>query len=373
MAASLYIHIPFCAQACHYCSFYFVVTTSQKEYFITTLKKEIGLRKSEIENEIDTIYFGGGTPSILTPLEIQDILTSIYANFQIANNAEICIESNPENLSKSYLKELKRIGINRLSIGVQSFFDTDLKSMNRVHDSKQSIIAIKEAQNYFENFSIDLMFGLPYSGLEHWKQNLEIASSMNIPHISTYNLTIEEKTYLARKIAKKELKVERDATLNDMYYYTLDFLRNIGYINYEISNFGKEKHFSNHNIAYWTQKPYLGFGPSAHSYSNKIRKWNIPNLNNYLKNLNSNIPYWEEEILTHENLYNEFVLTRIRTIFGIEKVQLESNFGQSFANHFFQNIQPFIDKKMVEQVNDSYVLTDTGKVLADHITLELMK
>ena len=235
MKAGLYIHIPFCTKACHYCAFYFVTSGSQKLKFIDTLLIEIEQRSIELSGyQIDTIYFGGGTPSLLSTQEFSVIFEKIYTFYQISPQAEITIESNPENLTSEYIQGLKTIGVNRLSIGVQSFFDDDLSSMNRAHRSSEAISAIQIATKIINNVSIDLMFGLPYSGMNTWKENLKVATSMGVQHISTYNLTVEEKTYLARKVKRKEVKVEPDDVLNEMYYFTLDYLASKEYVNYEI-------------------------------------------------------------------------------------------------------------------------------------------
>lgn len=371
--SSLYIHVPFCKKACHYCSFYFVVSPAQIENYLNAVLREIESRKIEtIGQVIDTIYFGGGTPSLLAIADIERILKSIYANYHIAKDVEISMESNPENLSTEYIQDLKKLGINRLSIGVQSFFDEDLSTMNRAHTSTDAKSAIQNAKMAFDNLSIDFIFGLPYSGMENWKKNLSIAIEFDIPHISTYNLTVEEKTYLARKVARKELPIEPDNTLNEMYLYTLDFLGAAGYTNYEISNFGKVPYYSRHNIAYWSGVPYLGFGPSAHSYDGESRRWNIANLKNYIEKLGKNEIYWDSELLTPENQYNEFIMTRLRRDTGIPLEELESKFGPIALNKFTEAIPTFIEQNQLIRIDNSYRLTNRGKLIADYISGELM-
>jgi oxygen-independent coproporphyrinogen III oxidase len=373
MNAGLYIHIPFCTKACHYCAFYFVTSGSQKLKFIDALLLEIEQRSIELSGyQIDTIYFGGGTPSLLSTQEFSVIFEKIYTFYQISPQAEITIESNPENLTSEYIQGLKTIGVNRLSIGVQSFFDDDLSSMNRAHRSSEAISAIQIATKIINNVSIDLMFGLPYSGMNSWKENLKVATSMGVQHISTYNLTVEEKTYLARKVKRKEVKVEPDDVLNEMYYFTLDYLASKEYVNYEISNFGKENYFSRHNLGYWMGTPYIGFGPSAHSYFAANRRSNKSNLNEYIKSVSSKSRYWEMEALSPSNQFNEYILTRLRHYQGVNSEELREIFGSELYSFFIDSANAYVVKNLLEFKNGCYILTNNGKVLADLITSDLM-
>jgi len=371
--AALYIHIPFCKKACHYCSFYFTLSAVQKVSFIQVLCKEIETRSYELKDQtINSIYFGGGTPSLLSYQDIDSILQTIHKYYKISEKPEITIESNPENLSDTYLQDLKALAINRLSVGVQSFSSADLEVMNRNHDAKQAIDALKLARKVFDNLSIDLIFGLPYSGMEQWQTNLRLAMELEIDHISTYNLTVEEKTALARKVERRELPLEPDYTLNNMYLHTIDFLSNHGLTQYEISNFGKQNFWSQHNISYWTQQPYMGFGPSAHSYNGEERRWNVSNLKNYIDAIQNNQSYWENEVLSIENKYNEFVMTRLRTIFGVRIEEIKTIFGASFETHFLKTLEKIEAQDWILQENNTFKLTNSGKVLADHIASELM-
>lgn len=373
MKSSIYIHIPFCKKACHYCSFYFVVSPAQIKNYLLALAKELEARKNEHTDAIiDTIYFGGGTPTLLSIAEIEFILNSIRQHYTISSSVEVSLESNPENLTLDYIADLKNLGFNRLSIGVQSFFDDDLKSMNRAHTSEEASLAIQNAQRHFHNLSIDFIFGLPYSGLENWKKNLTKAIEFNIPHISTYNLTVEEKTFLARKLARKEVEIQSDETLNEMYLYTIEFLEKKNYINYEISNFGKKNYFSRHNLAYWSGANYLGFGPSAHSYDGNKRRWNVSNLKNYIENISNNIEYADSELLTKENKYNEFIMTRLRRNTGVPTQEIQLYFGDSFLQHFESSVKIYMEQNKIFKQNNSYVLTNSGKLIADHISSELM-
>ena len=371
--ASLYIHIPFCKKACHYCSFYFTLSTVKKAEFIEALCKEIQSRSGELKGQtISSIYFGGGTPSLLSYKDLDRIIETINKNYSIGHNPEISIESNPENLSASYINELQALAFNRLSIGVQSFSDSDLEIMNRNHNANQALAAVKLARTKFDNISIDLIFGLPHSGMKQWKSNLEQAMALEIGHISTYNLTVEEKTALARKVGRGELPIEPDDTLNAMYFHTIDFLEKHGLFQYEISNFGKENYWSQHNMSYWLQKPYLGFGPSAHSYSGQERRWNISNLKNYIEAINKGENIAESEVLSMENKYNEYVMTRLRTIFGLGIEEIKTTFGEIFEHHFLSKVKELQAQNWILEENKHYKLTSSGKVLADHLASELM-
>lgn len=371
--AGLYIHIPFCKKACHYCSFYFVVSPTQITNYKKALIQEIKSRSDEAQNyQIQTIYFGGGTPTMLGIHDFSELLEVIFQNFHVASDAEISTESNPENLSIDYVNDLKSLGFNRLSIGIQSFHDQDLVSMNRAHTSEDAHLAITNANNFFDNVSIDLIFGLPYSGIQNWISNIERSIQYNVPHISTYNLTVEEKTALARKIKRKEMAIEPDDTLNEMYLYTILELERNGYQNYEISNFSKIGFESKHNHAYWIGKPYLGFGPSAHSYDGKRRKENISNLKNYMNAIHSGDSFSKIEVLSPDNQFNEFILTRLRIKEGILTSEIRSKFGDNAESQFSISIQPFILSNHVLFENGQYQLTNTGKLIADFISAELM-
>lgn len=371
--ASLYIHIPFCKKACHYCSFYFTLSTVKKAEFIEALCKEIQSQSNDLKGQtISSIYFGGGTPSLLSYQDLDKVLETINKNYTIDLNPEISIESNPENLTESYLNELRALAFNRLSIGVQSFSNSDLEIMNRNHNVNQALEAVKLARRKFDNISIDLIFGLPHSGMKQWQTNLEQAVSLDIDHISTYNLTVEEKTALARKVGRNELPIEPDDTLNEMYFHTIDFLEKHGLIQYEISNFGKENHWSQHNMSYWLQKPYLGFGPSAHSYSGVERRWNVSNLKNYIEAINKGENFSEYEVLSIENKYNEYVMTRLRTIFGLGIEEIKTTFGENFEHHFLSKVKELQAQNWIQEENKHYKLTSSGKVLADHLASELM-
>jgi len=286
--AGIYIHIPFCKQACHYCDFHFSTTMKKKDDMIDALIHEIYLRKEEINEAIETIYFGGGTPSVLTNDEINQILESIFSLFDVIENPEITLEANPDDLSEARILSLSKSKINRLSIGIQSFFEDDLKTMNRAHNAKEALHCLEIATKYFENISIDLIYGMPNMSLEKWQSNIEIALNLNIPHISSYALTVEPKTALATLIKKGKIANTDDALAHEHFLILVEMLENEGFVHYELSNFGKPKFFSKNNSAYWLGKKYLGIGPSAHSFNGKNRSWNIANNAIYIQKILAN-------------------------------------------------------------------------------------
>jgi oxygen-independent coproporphyrinogen-3 oxidase len=371
--ASLYLHIPFCKKACHYCSFYFTLSPVKKEAYVYAIIREIGERAAELMHQnITSIYLGGGTPTILTSTDLEKIMRSIQDNYSISSQAEISIESNPENLTLDYIQSLRDLSFNRLSIGVQSFADADLEVMNRNHTTQQALKAIENAHKLFDNLSIDLIFGLPYSGMQQWTNNLKQAIELDVKHISTYNLAVEEKTALARKVGRNELPIESDDTLNEMYLYTIEELGNAGFIHYEISNFGKESYWSQHNLGYWMQTPYLGFGPSAHSYIGEKRRWNVSNLKLYIEGLAKQNDYWKQEHLSLENRYNEYIMTRLRTIFGIHIDEIRTTFGENFEIQFLDQVRNFENQNLIIREDKTFKLTNSGKILADAIASDLM-
>lgn len=370
--AGIYLHIPFCTQACHYCNFYFVNTLTRKDELITTIAKELISRRDELEEEeIESIYFGGGTPSLLSQRDLEFLIGIIYHNFSVKSNIELTFESNPEDLKKEKIKILKDIGVNRLSIGVQSFDDNDLKAMNRVHNSMEAISCVEQSLHYIENISIDLMFNLPNQTIKAWEKNLEQAILLNPKHISCYNLTIEEKTKLQRLI--KEQKIEKPCEDESVIQFekTIEILGASGFEQYEISNYAQKGYEAKHNTNYWFGAKYLGVGPSAHSFDGKNRRWNVSNLNQYLKNCPS-LPYSEIEHLSIENQYNEFVLTRLRTKWGIPLEEIEIRFGNYYAKYLTTQVQNLLDEELIFIDNKHLILTPKGKLYADSVSSEMM-
>ncbi len=372
--SGIYIHIPFCKQACSYCDFHFSTSLKNKDALVKSILSEIDLRNNYLpEKTINTIYFGGGTPSLLSEKETFLILEKLYRQYKVSSNAEITLECNPDDLSNEKLKELKRLEINRLSIGLQSFNEEELIWMNRAHTAKESEASVKRAQDRgFDNITIDLIYGSKFSNPTNWKKTLDKAIALDVKHISSYNLTIEEKTKLGHDFkVKKEAAIDEEKS-SDMFLEMIDRLEKNGFIHYEISNFGKEGFFSSHNSNYWKGKYYIGLGPSAHSFDGTSRQWNISNNNLYIKHIEEKQEaYFEKEILTDKERYNEYILTSLRTIWGIDEAYLNSNFTPDFLNLFLKQIQPFIKNGTVIIKEKTYTLTEKGKLLADKIAGEL--
>ena len=375
--AGIYLHIPFCKQACYYCDFHFSTSLKRKDELIKAIANELVLRKNEFQNEkIETIYFGGGTPSLLTIVEIQFLLASIYENFQVISNPEITLEANPDDLSEEKIIELSKTPINRLSIGIQSFFEDDLKFMNRAHTAKESKKCLEIATQYFDNITIDLIYGVPNMSIEKWQKNLQIAFEFGIPHISSYALTVEEKTVLANFIEKGKVPpIDEELALEHFDILVLETEKQ-GFIHYEISNFGKPAYFSKHNTSYWLGEKYLGVGPSAHSFNGVERCWNVSNNTKYTKAIFENQLPVTCETLSINNRFNECIMTGLRTIWGVSLAKMESEFGTEFLQVLTENVKPFIKKGLLEIKEDSAfnkILTTTkkGKFLADGIASDL--
>jgi oxygen-independent coproporphyrinogen-3 oxidase len=370
--AGIYIHIPFCKQSCHYCDFHFSTSMKKKEEMVLALAKELQLRKKEFKKEsVATIYFGGGTPSRLQIADLRFLIDSIYAHYTVVENPEITLEANPDDLSESYLLELKTIGINRLSIGIQSFFEEDLQLMNRAHNSEEAQKCLEIATRYFDNISLDLIYGIPGMTNERWQQNIETALSFGIPHISSYALTVEPKTALNKLIQTGKIASPNDEVAQEHFMILVETLENNGFVHYELSNFGKENYFSQNNSAYWLGKKYLGIGPSAHSYDGVSRSWNVSNNALYLKAIqNEELPN-EIEKLTLEDRYNEYIMTGLRTIWGVSLVRIEQEFGIEFLNYLKQQSQKFIDDGLLSITDDLLKPTLKGKFLTDGIASDL--
>lgn len=368
----LYIHIPFCKQACHYCDFHFSTQMGKKEAMITALSKEIELRKNEFKNEIvETIYFGGGTPSVLEVSEIKKLITTVYNNYSVVENPEITLEANPDDLSNNQIIELSKSPINRLSIGIQSFFEEDLKLMNRAHNAKEAESCILEAKKYFQNISIDLIYGMPNMTNERWRQNIKKAISFQIPHISSYALTVEPNTALANFVRKGLVKPVDDEVAQEHFTILNNTLSKAGYSCYEISNFGKPGYFSKNNTAYWQQKKYIGIGPSAHSFDGTRRGWNINNNPKYIKAIEANKLPMEVEVLSKTDKYNEYVMTGLRTIWGVSIEKIASEFGENYKGYLLQQADKYITDHLLYLDDDTLLATKKGKFLADGIASDL--
>jgi oxygen-independent coproporphyrinogen III oxidase len=370
--SGIYIHIPFCKQACHYCDFHFSTSMKKKEEMVLALAKELQLRKKEFQKgSIATIYFGGGTPSVLTPVEIRFLIDVIYENYTVVSTPEITLEANPDDLSEERIAAFAELGINRLSIGIQSFFEEDLQLMNRAHNSTEAKNCLDIATRYFENISLDLIYGIPGMTNERWQQNIETALSFGIPHISSYALTVEPKTALNKLIQTGKIASPSDEVAQEHFMILVETLENNGFVHYELSNFGKENYFSQNNSAYWLGKKYLGIGPSAHSYDGVSRSWNVSNNALYLKAIqNEELPN-EVEKLTLQDRYNEYIMTGLRTIWGVSLVRIEQEFGIEFLNYLKQQSQKFINDGLLSIADDILRPTLKGKFLTDGIASDL--
>jgi oxygen-independent coproporphyrinogen-3 oxidase len=371
--AGIYLHIPFCKQACHYCNFHFSTSTRLKNDFLPALLKEICLRKDYTGNEtIETIYFGGGTPSLLSEDELYRIMEVIRAHFQLGEAAEISFETNPDDIDEYSLASWKKAGINRLSIGVQSFFQEDLEWMHRAHDAVQARRSIELAKAAgFHNMSIDLIYGSPALTDEKWASNVQQAVELGIPHLSCYALTVEPRTALDDMIRKKRSAAVDPETQATQFLQLMDWLGSAGYEHYEISNFALPGKRSRHNSSYWQGRKYLGLGPSAHSFNGESRQWNIANNAQYIRSLSQEIVPFEIEKLTETQKLNEYLMTSLRTLEGIDLQYIVESFGESKKAKTEKNIQKFVDQGMVIAQAQYLTLTRKGKLFADGIAAEL--
>ncbi|MDQ6756069.1 MAG: radical SAM family heme chaperone HemW [Bacteroidota bacterium] len=369
--SGIYFHIPFCKQACHYCNFHFSTSLLQKEEMIKAMVKEISLTKF-LDDEINTIYFGGGTPSLLNAEEVKKLLFAVNEKFKISKNAEVTLETNPDDINSIKLFEWKFAGINRLSVGIQSFKEDDLLWMNRAHNAVQALESIKMIKDAgFQNFSVDLIYGTPTLSDEEWKKNVEIAINFNVPHLSCYALTVEDKTALQKMISlkkKQEVDAEKQA---HQFLLLMNWLKDAGYEHYEISNFAKPGFRSKHNSSYWQGKAYIGIGPSAHSFFNDVRRWNVNNNALYIQSLKKNIIPYEEEKLSDVQKLNEYIMTSLRTIEGINLNYVESFFGNAAKLTLQTASIKFINNYKLQTTNHNFILTEEGKLFADGIAADL--
>lgn len=370
--SGIYIHIPFCKQACHYCDFHFSTSLKKKDEMILALAKEIQLRKSEFQDEIvETIYFGGGTPSILSIEDLRFLIDEIYRNYKVVENPEITVEANPDDLTENRIIELSKNKVNRLSIGIQSFFEDDLQLMNRAHNAEEAKKCLETATQYFDNISIDLIYGVPEMSNEKWLQNIETALSFGVPHISSYALTVEPKTALHSFIQKGIIPQPDDEVAQEHFHILVDKLSENGFIHYELSNFGKENYFSKNNSSYWLGKKYIGIGPSAHSYDGKNRGWNISNNSLYIKSIQENKLPIEIETLTKTDRYNEYIMTGLRTIWGVSLERVEQEFGKSYLDYLNRQAAKFIEDHLLFVDDNILRTTKKGKFLSDGIASDL--
>ena len=373
--AGIYIHIPFCKQRCTYCDFYTEVAPQFIPGLIDSIVRELELRKDYLQNSpINTIYFGGGTPSILKKEQFLLIFEAIDRLYSVAKDAEITFEANPDDLTLDFLASLQSLPFNRMSIGIQSFDDQDLKRINRRHTSREAIDAVKNAQQAgFGNISIDLIYGLPFQTLESWGNQIDIALSLQIQHISAYGLTYEEGTALWKQCENGEIETVDDLVMNEMYLILLEKIKAKGFEAYEISNFALPGCRSRHNSSYWKQEPYLGIGPSAHSYDVTSRQWNISSITDYINSVSIGSGYYEREELSLYDRYNDFVMVSLRTSEGIDMHLLESEFGADLAAYCLRNIKTFMDSEQVYYFDGKFRLTPDGIQISNLILIQLMK
>ncbi len=339
---------------------------------ILALAKEIEMRKSEFQDEVvETIYFGGGTPSRLQIADLRLQIDSIYQNYMVTENPEITLEANPDDLSIDYLIELSKIGVNRLSIGIQSFFEDDLKMMNRAHNSAEAKKCLEEATKYFDNISIDLIYGIPGMSNEKWIQNIEMALAYKVPHISSYALTVEPKTALHSFIQKQLIPQPDEEVAQEHFQILVEKLTENDFIHYELSNFGKENYFSKNNSSYWLGKKYIGIGPSAHSYDGQKRGWNVSNNSVYMKSILDNKLPMETEILSKTDRYNEYIMTGLRTMWGVSLERIEKEFGKTYLDYLNRQAARYIEDHLLFIDDDILRTTQKGKFLSDGIASDL--
>lgn len=376
--AGLYIHVPFCRQACHYCNFHFSVSQRWKGAFVEAVLKEMEMQRdffvlTDREKPLlETIYFGGGTPSLLSDGELRRLMEGIMHYYSVNDNAEITLEANPDDLTPSKLDFLRAAGINRLSIGIQSFHANDLVYMNRSHTSQQAMQVLDIAQKAgFKNITVDLIYGTPGMADSQWEQNFLKVAEMGIPHISAYSLTVEKQTALDVFIKRGKLAPVDDEQAARQFQMLCDMASEFGYEHYEISNFGYPGFFSQHNLGYWSGKPYLGLGPSAHSYKSGMRQWNISNTTKYIQEVMAGKAVFEREILTKDQQFNEYVMTALRTMWGIDKSVLSECFGYEKMAHALKSAQKYLMDGRMEETSSHIKITPAGKFFADGIAAEL--
>jgi oxygen-independent coproporphyrinogen-3 oxidase len=372
--AGIYIHIPFCKKLCHYCDFYHVILNEGQSAFTETLLREAELRNDYLAGEpVSTIYFGGGTPSVLSPSEVIRILDFLSKSFNISAEAEITFEMNPDDVTRDYLALLKSSGVNRISIGVQSWDDADLRFLNRRHNGEQAITAVEETfREGFDNVTIDLIYGFKGMSPARLEKNLDTAFSLGIKHLSAYHLTIEPGTLFGKMLEKGHLTEIDEENSTQQFNLLIEKSEAAGFIHYEISNFGKPGYFSIHNTNYWKQVPYLGLGPSAHSFNGYSRQWNIRDLKKYVKNIKSGKEYFEKEELGMKTKFNEYIMTSLRTMWGVDLDYVEKTFEKEGYDYVMNLAGKFISYGMMKQKNNTLVLSNQGKMISDNIISEFM-
>ena len=370
--AGLYIHIPFCKKACHYCNFHFSTSDKNRQAVLKSICLELEMRAQELQSmPVASIYFGGGTPSMLNDDELGAIFQVIEANYQVLPSAEITLEANPDDLSLKKITQLAVTPINRLSIGVQSFFEADLKLMNRAHTAKEALESLKIAQTYFDNITIDLLYGMPEMSNVRWEENLQIAFDLKLNHLSCYALTVEPKTPLAHFIKTAQHPPLKDAVAAQHFQTLVNATAKAGFTHYEVCSFGKPGYFSKHNSSYWLGKPYLGVGPSAHSFDGKKRSWNVSNNKQYINTIAKNELPLTSELLTPENRFNEYIMTGLRTMWGVSLKRIEEEFGLGVQTSLLNNAHGYLASETLKIEDAHLKMTPKGQFLSDGIASDL--
>lgn len=372
--AGVYIHIPFCKKICGYCDFYRITATEMLPEYINALLKEISIRGDYLQGEtIDTIYLGGGTPSVLSSGQLEKIMEGVWSAFSINKNPEITIEVNPDDITAEYTRVLKKLSFNRISMGIQSWNDRYLKMLNRRHDARSAEAAVKEVLKAgFVNLSVDLIYGLPGMKNSEWERSLEKTFSFDIRHLSAYHLSIEKDTPFYKMLKNGLLKEADEEESNNQFTTLTTMAGTHGFLHYEISNFCRDGWFSRHNTAYWKQVPYMGFGPSAHSFNGYSRQWNVSNVKKYIEAINNGCPDYEKEELDFRKKFNEYIMTSLRTMWGIDLEYVESNFEKEGFDYITNIADRFVSYGMIRREKNSLILTDQGVMIADNIISEFM-
>jgi len=372
--AGIYIHIPFCKTRCSYCDFYTQTDTKHKDTYVDAVCKELILRKDYLNKEsVQTIYFGGGTPSLLSLSDFEKIFETINRNYSVNDNNEITLEANPDDLNDSYVSILRKLPFNRISIGIQSFDDKELKFLDRRHTGTEAENAVKRCREAgFNNISIDLMYGLPNQTLNTWESNLQKAVNLNIQHISSYHLIYEEGTKMHKLVTNGTISTLSEGLSIEMFSLMNNYLKEKGFMHYEISNFAQKGFFSRHNSSYWTGDKYLGIGASAHSFNGESRSWNIASITDYIRQATIGTLTPDIEFLSLSAQYNDYILTRMRTMWGANFDEIEKDFGEKYADYCMKNARKYLESKDVEIRNRQLLITEKGLFISDSIMSDLM-
>jgi oxygen-independent coproporphyrinogen-3 oxidase len=370
--AGIYFHFPFCRQACHYCNFHFSTQLKFQEEMLDAFEREIQLRGEELPSNLESIYFGGGSPSLLPPKSIERLINGVYSSVKLGEKIEITVEVNPDDVSYEYLKGLKSVGVNRLSIGIQSFFDTELELMNRIHNVDQGIDSIEWTAQLFNNFSVDLIYGIPSSDLSTWKTNLNRVLTYTPPHLSTYALTVEAKTVLAHQVKNNEVELLDEQLVKSQYDWMVKRLEEANYENYEFSNFSKPGFNSINNSNYWKGKAYVGIGPAAHSFDGKRkRSWNLSNNIQYMESIKEGVlPSQYENLKLHE-VFNEYLMTGLRTSWGVSLEKINQSFGSHYSQYLEKQVENHLAEQRLYWDGDTLRVSKSAKFLSDGIASDL--